>query len=628
MNYAYPRTLVLVTWVLSIACTPPSSYFGTTQPRHPADELWINNSGEPEWIDPGKCSDSTGGEVISNLFAGLAEPHPETLVPQPELATHWDVAPDGRTYTFHMRPSTWSDGTPLTAEDFAYSWRRVLDPNTASRYGSIMHVIKNAQAFNERALWVPCGHDPNAVRALFAAHVPVDQVSAATNPNGVFVYLGGTEGDKPKHLQAALSLDGTSLNGVPLRVSRTPESLVGVQALDAQTLQVQLEDPVPYFLSLVAYHTFKPVPRHVLRRLEQQGLNTDLWTRPEYIVSNGAYQLTSWHFKHFFTYEKNPHYWDAAHVRINKVKVFEVESVNTALNLYRDGDLDWIGANTALPSEFLTSLQRYKDTHRDPMLSVYFYWLNTQEPPLDNVLLRRALSLAIDRAALVKYIARGGQIPTADLVPDGLAGYRGLHRPLFDPDKARNLLTQSGYTPSPDAKPVTLIYNTSEGHKQVAEAVQEMWHKNLGLDVQIENQEWKVFLKNVELHNFHIARMGWVGDYPDPTTFLHDVMSLHAGNNQSGWHDPAYEALLTHANQTVDKEARLDLLRQAEALAMEAQPMIPLYVYTRSYVRKPYVRGFWPNYQDHHPIKHMWIDERFYDGKEHDELAEPSPKGM
>ena len=607
------------------ACTPPRSYFGTTQPRHPADELWINNSGEPEWIDPGKCSDATGGEVISNLFAGLAEPHPETLAPIPELAIRWDISADGRTYTFHLRSSFWSDGTPLTAEDFVWSWRRGCSTPTRPHVtAACCTLLKMAKRTMNARCGSPGASDANAVRTMFAAHLPVEQVVVAHDPNGVFVFVGGPEADKARNLGLALALNGTTLGQGTLQVLRTPDTLVGVRALDPLTLEVQLEDPVPYFLNLVAYHTFKPVPRHVVHALEQQGLNTDLWTRPENIVSNGPYVLTSWHFKHYFTYAKNPRYWDAAHVRIARVKVFEVESVNTALNLYRDGDLDWIGANTPLPSEFLSFLQRYKDTHRDPMLSVYFYWVNTQEPPLDDVRVRRALSLAIDRNALVQYIARGGQIPTAELVPDGLAGYRALHRPLYDPNEARALLAQAGYGAKP-LPPVTLIYNTSEGHKQVAEAVQEMWHKVLGIDVQIENQEWKVFLKNVELHNFSLARMGWVGDYPDPTTFLHDVLSQHAGNNLSGWHDPAYEALLTRANRTVDKAARLELLRQAESVAMDAQPMIPLYVYTRSYVRKPYVRGFWPNYQDRHSIKYMWIDERFYDGQEHAELVEPSP---
>ncbi|HET6345268.1 MAG TPA: peptide ABC transporter substrate-binding protein, partial [Myxococcota bacterium] len=472
-------TFIAFAATLAACQSVPQIYYGTPRPRHPPDELWINNSGEPEYIDPGKSSDSLGSEVIANLFAGLAEVHPQSLTPVPEIATHWDISADGRVYTFHLRESAWSDGQPLTAEDFAFSWRRVLDPNTASRYGSMLHVLKNGQPFNQRALFVAGEHDPDTVARAFTPHIPVARAVRSEAPPGVFVYLGGKDADKSKHLRAALGLTRLSVAGQPLTPRLAGPELVGVRALDARTLQVELEHPLPYFLSLVAYTTFKPVPRHVLDRLAAAHQEVDLWTRPEHIVSNGPYVLTSWHFKHYFTYERNPRYWDAQAVRIRKVKVYEVESANTALNLYRDGDLDWLGSNTPLPSEFLAHLEGFKDCHRDPMLSVYFYWLNTRQAPLDNVKVRRALSLAVDREALVKYVTRGGQLPSADLVPDGLAGYAGLKRPVFDPNAARTLLAEAGFPGGQGLKPITLIYNTSEGHKQIAEAVQGMWHKHL-----------------------------------------------------------------------------------------------------------------------------------------------------
>lgn len=622
------------------ACTPHHpDYFGTVVPRHPPDELWINNGGEPEWIDPGKCSDVPGGEIIDNLFAGLVEAHPKTLEPMPDIAERWETSPDGRTYTFHLRDATWSDGTPLTAADFAWSWKRVLDPATASRYGTMLHILQGGQAFNEKALWVTYTGDraPGSatagtisdieVRQTFeklgtVASVEATQTGAAP---GFFVFFGGADTDKAAFLRAGQALNGTLLNGATLQVRLADSSVVGVDAVDARTLVVKLAAPVPYFLHLAAFHTLMPVPRHVLERLQTAGKNPDLWTRPEYIVSNGAYTLSEWHFKHYFVYEKNPRYWNAAAVRVPRIKVLEVDSYNTALNLYRTGEIDWLGRNTPIPSEFITHLAPFKDTHRDAELSVYFYWLNTKEPPLDNLKVRQALSLAIDRQSLVAHVLRAGQIATADLVPDGLAGYHGLRRPIFDAVRARALLHEAGYPGGANLPPITLIYNTSESHKQIAEALQAMWKTNLGIDVQIENQEWKVFLKNIEMRNFQMARMGWVGDYPDPNTFLHDLLMAHAGNNNSGWADPAFDALIERANRQSDPNVRLSLMHDAEARAMAAQPLIPFYVYTRSYLLKPYVKGFWSNYLDRHALKYFWIDRRFYQGVPATGVDDPPP---
>lgn len=532
----------LATVIPALGCRPPAhGYFGTVTPRHGPNEIWINNSTEPEWLDPGKCSDSSGGEIIWNTFAGLVQAHPATLEPLPEIATHWDVSPDGRTYTFHLRPSLWSDGRPLTAHDFVYSLRRLVDPATASKYATNGHIFR-----------------------------------------------GG----------AAIS-----------RGAAGPESLA-VRALDDLTLEVELEDPLPYFLNFLTFYSFMPIPRHLLADLASRGIDPDLWTRPEHVVSNGPYRMTEWKFRQRMTFEKNPRYWDAAQVGLDRVRVAMVESSTTALNLYAAGEFDWPGSNTSLPAEFMDYLAGFDDFQRYPYLAVYFYWINTTRPPLDNPLLRRALALAIDREMLTTHVTRGGQSPSADLVPDGLAGYRGLGRPLFDPDQARRLVAEAGYASGADVPPITLTYNTSEGHKQVAEAIQQMWKKELGIPVRIENLEWNVFLQVAEHADFQICRMGWTGDYADPFTFL-ELLTSDCGNNHSNWKSPAYDQLLREANRAVDPAARLEKLRAAEALALADQPLIPLYVYTRSQLVKPYVRGLWGNHQDRHPWKYLSIDEGF-----------------
>lgn len=516
-----------------------SPFFGTVTPRHGPDELWINNSSEPEWLDPSRCSDSTGGEIIWNTFEGLVQAHPQTLEPLPAIASHWEVADDGRRYTFHLRPSQWSDGRPLTAHDFVYAFRRLVDPQTASKYAS----------------------------------------------NG-FIFAGGAE---------------------VARGEAPPESL-GVRAVDDLTLEIDLVDPLPYFLNFLSFYSFMPLPRHLLDELDRRGIDPDLWTRPEHVVCNGPFRMTEWRFRQRMVFEKNPRYWDAASVRLQRVRLAMVESATTALNMYAAGEFDWPGGNTSLPAEFLDHLDGYHDFHQHPYLAVYFYWINTQAPPVDDPRVRRAFSLAIDRAALVKHVTRGGQLASADLVPDGLAGYQGLGLPIFDPDAARQLLAEAGHPGGEGLPPVTLSFNTSEGHRQVAEALQAMWRQELGIEVELANQEWKVFLANAEQMNFQLCRMGWIGDYADPYTFL-ELLAGDCGNNHSNWSSPEFDRLLEQANRQADPAARLKLLRRAEALALEEQPLIPLYVYTRSQLIKPYVRGIWGNHQDRHPWKHIWIDE-------------------
>jgi ABC-type oligopeptide transport system substrate-binding subunit len=548
--------LLLAAVMLATACEQGGGeYFGTTRPRHGPGEVWTNLGSEPEWIDPGKCSDASGGVVIFNLFAGLTQLHPRTLAPMPDVARGWDVSADGRVYTFHLRPTFWSDGTPLTASDFEYSWKRVLDPKTASKYASFLYPLKNAEAFNTEKL-----------------------------------------------------ADAAS---------------VGVRALDPLTLQVELNDPLPYFLALLSFYTALPVPRHVIERLEREGKNPDLWTRRENIVSNGPYVLADWKFRRSMTLEKNPRYWDAAHVKMPRVQLAMVDSYNTTLNLYEAGEIDHIG-NSALPSEFIDHLARYKDYARAPYLGTYFLWLNTKAKPLDDVRVRKALSLAVDREALVKYVTRGGQLATADMVPEGVAGYIGPHSKVFDPERARQLLREAGYGPDHPLPPITFKYNTAEGHKQIAEALQQMWRKQLGIEVTPENQEWKVYLKTLEAVDFQIARLGWIGDYNDPFTFL-ELLSRSNGNNHSNWQDPEYDRLLGEANRTQDPTARLALLRRAETLMMDAQPVLPLYVYTRSELVKPYLMGHRLNYQQRMMFKYWWIDTRWYHGPQPDRAPDPEP---
>ena len=606
--------------------------FGRTTPKHGPLELWTNNGAEPEWIDPGLCSESAGSTVIFNIFSGLLQPDPETLEPRPDIATSFSRSDDGLRYEFKLRRSVWSDGHDLVAGDFEWSWKRVLDPKTNSKYASFLWVLLNGEAFFRGAISVS-GFAPElsgeVIRDRLAEHLRVRQIefekidiSRTPAPESkvlALVFVGGEKdsghGDDSvtpvvtKELMAALAGKIPGLqdaSGGSLTAAVAGPELVGVRAADDYTLVVELDHPVPYFLSVVMFYTAMPVPRHLLERLQAEGLNPELWTRPEYIVSNGAYTLSEWKFRQHMRLQKNPRYWDAANTKLERIKLLMVESHTTTLNLYKAGELDWVGENATIPNEFLEHLSGFADFHKGPYLAMYYYWLNTGAEPLNNPKLRQALSLAIDRDAIVKHITRGGQVPWASVVPDGLSGYKGLGLPIFDPEMARQKLREAGYQSGSEVPPISIKYNTSEGHKQIALAVQQMWREHLGIDIELANQEWKVFLKDVQAYDFQIARMGWIGDYPDPFTFL-ELLLTHNGNNHSNWGSPEYDAILSAANRLSDPKERMRELRRAERLAMEEMPLIPFFVYTRSDMWKPYVKGVFPNFQNRHPFKDIWI---------------------
>lgn len=606
--------------------------YGVSAPLHGPEVVWSNNSGEPEYIDPGKCSEAIGGTIINNIFEGLTQRHPKTLASMPGVAKGWEISRDGLVYTFFLRRSFWSDGKPLTAADFEWSFKRVLNPKTASKYASFLHFIQNAKAYNTAAVLLtglPPDTTAEAVRQAVEKMARVDEVGTATHlgahtsaTTGFFVYVGG-EGQKRRAGRRKL-LALTTLLGTPINSEITPQSVVRARAKDEHTLEVHLEVPLPYVLDLFSFYTSMPVPRHIIEPWEAAGNNPDAWTKPETIVSNGAYILAEWKFRQYMLLRKNDQYWDKKNVRTPTIRLGMVNSYNTTLNLYKTGEFDAIGENDRLPSEFLDHLSGYKDFIRSPYLATYYYLVNTRSPPLDNRKLRKAMSLAIDRQSVVQYITRGGQTASSDLCPAGVGGYPGLKSKIYDPDRARALLKEAGYDNGAAVPPITLIYNTAETHKQIAVAVQQMWKDVLGVKVTIENLEWKVYQKRLRHHDFQLARRGWVGDYNDPFTFL-ELLSKYSLNNHSGWSDPRYDALLTKANKTLDRNLRHQILLQAEALAMDAAPLLPLYGYVRSEMWKPYMRGIWPNYTGNHFMKYWWVDTDYTPEKNPDRRPGDDP---
>ena len=583
---------------LLAACDRGGDWYGTTKPKHGPKEF-VLASIEPEWIDPGKCSDNPGGTIISNTFEGLTQPDPHDLTPRPGVASSWDISADKRVYTFHLRADArWSDGKPVTAQDFLWSWTRVLDPATGSKYADQLFEIRNGEPFNQKALHVTgMSGDEKSITAAFSKFGTVSKISR-TAAGDVFVFLADAA-SRDKALAAAWPAGAA--------VERSPASILGIAAPDDRTFVVTLDNPVSYFLpKITTLYTFYPVPRHVFERLQREGKNTDLWTRVENFVSNGPFVLTEWKFRQYTVFEQNPYYWDRANVRLERVKVLTIESYNTIMQMYKAGELDWIGENADIPSEYAEYLRTKKDYRVSPYLGTYWYWFNVKDPAVKDPRVRRALDMAIDKKAIVEHVTKQNQPPADSVVPAGLAGFKTLSTHRYDPDAAKKLLAEAGVT-DPSKFEVTLTYNTSETHKGIAEAMQEMWRKNLGIDAKIHNEEWQVFLRDLETGNLQMGRLGWIGDYPDPFTFLAVFLST-SGNNHSNWKSAEFDRRMAESALEPDNAGRMAKLQAAEAVVLDEMPVLPIYFYTRHYLCKPYVKGLYNTFQDRHPWKAISID--------------------
>lgn len=415
----------------------------------------------------------------------------------------------------------------------------------------------------------------------------------------------------PKTGSVSSSLADIIENAAEFRKGKASKESIGITAVDDRTLLVKLRAPVSYFLGQIEYIAFAPLPKHLIEKLQSEK-KEDQWTKPQNIVVSGAFKLTEDRFKQDKVFEKNPSYYNADKVRLQKVKSFVIESYNADLNAYRTGQHDWSCCNS-LPPESLDNLRAKKDFHIDPYLATYFFMTNTTKKPMNNALVRKALSLAIDRQSLVDNVTRGGQIASRDFVPTGTLGYAGIQSTLYDPDGAKKLLAKAGYPNGKNFPKLGLKFNTSEVHRMIAEAVQQMWKKNLNIDVELVNVEWSVFMDDQKSGNFQITRRAWIGDYIDPYTFLSVPLS-DGTNNKSGWKNKKYDQLIAASNLERDQAKRFKIFQEAEKILAEEQPYLPLYFYTRPYMKKPFLRGFWPHLQNHHEWKYMYIDPRWADG--------------
>jgi len=387
----------------------------------------------------------------------------------------------------------------------------------------------------------------------------------------------------------------------------TDFSTVGLAAPEPRTLVVTLAHPAPYFLQILLNSPWRPVNVRAIAASGDAYRRGTPWTRPGNLVSSGPFVLKEWKPHQHILVEKSPTYWDQASVRLNAIRFYPTDSMESEERAYRAGQLH---ATWSLPLSKVLPLQSEKSPalRIDPILETYFFRLNVRRAPLDDVRIRRALSLAIDRETIARKILPGGRQPAATFVSPLLMGYTPPSRRGYDLPAARQLLADAGHADGAGLPPIEILYNNSEILRPVAEAIQQQWRRDLGLDVRLVNQEFKVVFASRRTGDYQILLGSWTADYLDATTFL-DMWRSDSGNNHTGWADPSYDALSDRANTIADPTARAAVLAEAEALVLEAAPIVPIYFNTHVYLLHPSVKGWQPTPMDHSDYRYVWLEK-------------------
>lgn len=503
-----------------VACgggsSPASSDKGVEQ------KISYNIGSDPKTLDPALNQESQAGSIITNAFEGLMKMGADDK-PVYGIAKEHTLSEDGLVYTFKLREEAkWSDGSPVTAEDFAYSWKRALAKETGSTYAYQLYYIKGAEAYNKGE--------------------------------------GKVED-------------------------------LGIKVIDDHTLEVTLENPVPYFLELMAFQTYFPVKKDIVE-------GNDSWaTNPETYISNGAFKMTEFKQKDSVTLVKNENYWNKDNVKLETLEFKMVANVDSAYSAFTSGQIDMV--DTIPPAQVQAAVDSGLGKIY-PQLGIYYYSVNVSGNDLSHESLRNpkvieALTLAIDREALVNNVTKSGQIPAVSFVPTSVKGLDGnpfskeYFPPKGDIEKAKKLLEEAGYPGGEGLPTFELMFNTEGSHVDIAQAIQGMWAE-IGVKANLKNQEWKVFQDTRTSQKYQIARDGWVGDYTDAMTFL-DLFVTGVGLNNPKYSNPEFDKLIAAAKAEPDVAKREQYLKDAEAVLIKDMPIIPLYYYTQTKGMQPYVKG-------------------------------------
>ncbi len=494
---------------------------------------------EPASLDPLKAVGLPEIQVIRDLFEGLTNQDAQGKI-APGVAQSWS-SNDNKTWVFTLRNNArWSNGDPVTAQDFVYSWQRLVDP-------------KNSSPF-----------------AWFAGLSGIENAAAIT------------------------------------KGEMTPDKL-GVVAQGKTQLKVTLDRPVPWFPALVANVALFPVPQ---KTIAQEG---DSWTAPGKLVGNGAYQLSERVVNEKIVLIRNPDYWDDAHSVLTKVTFVPINEESSATKRYRANDVD---ITESFPKNMYAMLKKTLpgEVYTPDQLGTYYYAFNTQKGPTADVRVRKALSWSIDRKVIAEKVLGTGEKPAWHFTPDVTAGFKPLPTFMQQHDQntlnaqAKALLTSAGYGPVKPLK-LKLLYNTSESHQKIAIAVASMWKKNLGVDVTLENQEWKTYIDSRNSGNFDVIRASWVGDYNEPSTFL-NLLTSGNSSNISRFSNADYDAVIAKASKETNDQARNSDYNRAEQILAEQTPIAPIYQYTNGRLIKPWVKGYpITNPEDVAYSRELWIEK-------------------
>jgi oligopeptide transport system substrate-binding protein len=499
------------------------------------------NGSEPQGLDPHIVTGVPEHHILISLCEGLTIPNPNPNDMNGYMAgtaESWSISDDGKEYVFNINKNAkWSNGESVTADDFVWSWKRILTASLGSQYPDMLYYLE-----------------------------------------GAYEYHNGLIDDFDQ---------------------------VGVKSIDEHTLQVNLKNPTPFFLGLLSHYSTWPVHKETVLKFGDIDDRNGEWTRPGNFVCNGPFQLKTWELNNKIVVEKNPHYYDASIVQLNEIHYYPVSNVMTEDRMFRAGQLH---LTSTLPSQKCPIyIEENPNLRIDPYMGTYFYRINTENEVLKDVKVRKALAYSIDRQLLVDKVTKCGQIPAYSFTPPGTNGYQPTTEIPFDPVLAKSLLDEAGFSEENPFPKLEILFNTNEDHRKLALAIQQMWQINLGIEVELVNQDWKVYLNREMIGDFQISRAGWIGDYEDPNTFL-DLMRPNRGNNKTGWENMEYDALVQKANTINNQAERYELLYKAEEILIENMPVIPLYTYVRAYQLSPDVKGFSPHILDHHHPKFIYLE--------------------
>ncbi len=504
---------------------------GCGRRTRPVDEgirtgtLLLGNSAEPADLDPHLANSYTDLNLLNALFEGLTVLDERTSQALPGCAERWQTSPDGLTWTFHLRPGlTWSNGDPVTSEDFVFAYRRILTPVFGASYSYMLWPIRGAEAFN--------------------------------------------------------------------RGQETDFSTVGIQAPDAQTLVITLHQPTPYLAALTSHATWFPLHRATIERFNGVTRQGTAWTRPGNLVGNGAFTLEDWQPNARLTVVRNPRYWNNANTGLERIVFLPVESAEVEERNFRAGQMH---ITYAVPPSKIPTLQAETPSplRVDPLLNTWYLNCNVARPPLNDPRVRRALALAIDRPALSQAVFHGARAPAFSFTPPDCGGFTAKVRIERDVETARRLLAEAGFPNGQGLPELPMQVLNDSFLPRLAEALQAMWARELGVRITIEMYEQKTWLQNQQSKSHTLGLLGWVADFADPVTFL-DLFTTDNGNNWTNWSDATYDQLLQQASAEPDPLKRFDLFQRAEAYLLEQAPITPIVFGSRTYLLHPAVKNWEP----------------------------------